>query len=248
MPVHLIILSDSHLFESPGKELFGVNTLNALRVLTGTIRQEGRFFDLLIACGDLSEDGRAESYRHFHRLSKGIARANIWLNGNHDDFSSIPVKLAPEYLHKEWHVGPWSLIFLDSTLPGKDEGYLEQDELDRLERFIRDHSEKFIFIFLHHQPVDVGSEFIDILGLQNKQAFWDIAGNHANVKAISFGHVHQLVDDNRHGISLFSNPSTAMQFKPHSRDLDFDEAAFAYRTVALNDDGSIEIQAIQIPG
>jgi len=246
MSYDILFLSDSHLFGSSGRELFEVNTCKALKDVVSAIGEQGLVFDLMIASGDISEDGSTRSYENFHELTKGMASDTIWMKGNHDNFSNIPENLKFKYIKEEKHMGSWSLIFLDSAVPGRDEGYLEKNELDRLSRFLLSHPDRFVVICLHHQPVDVGSEFIDKLGLQNKSAFWKVAGTKQNVMAIVFGHVHQELDRYHNNVRLISNPSTAIQFKPRSRELDFGEEYYCYRTFRLNDDGSIKVTTHRI--
>lgn len=247
MSYNILLLSDSHLFESTGKRLFEVNTYEALNCVVSAISKEVSVYNLMITSGDISEDGSKKSYENFHELTKGLAPEAIWMKGNHDNFSNIPDNLKIKYIHREWHQGPWSLIFLDSTIPGRDEGFLESEELDRLSLFLNRYPDRYVVICMHHQPVDVGSEFIDKLGLQNRAAFWKAIGSNRHVRAIVFGHVHQEADRYEHNIRLISNPSTAIQFKPQSRELDFDEKNYCYRTFRLNNDGSMELLTYRIP-
>jgi len=241
MVYDILLISDSHLFGSKERRLFDVNTYRALDKVAAAIRMEGSAFDLMIASGDISEDGSRESYENFHELTKDLASYTVWMKGNHDNFSNIPDLLKLKYIHGEWHLGTWSLLFLDSTIPGKDEGFIESEEMDRLSQFLARHPDRYVVICIHHQPVDVGSEFIDKLGLQNKAAFWKTVGSKQQVKAVVFGHVHQETDRYLHNIRLISNPSTAIQFKPRSRELDFDENKYGYRALRLIDDGSVEL-------
>jgi len=92
---------------------------------------------------------------------------------------------------------------------------------------------------MHHQPIDVGSQFIDELGLENKKVFWDIISRHQNIRGVIFGHVHQEYDEKFKGIRLISVPSTSMQFTPFSHELDYNSDIHGYRTITLNPDGSV---------
>ncbi len=246
MTINVLILTDSHLFGARDRELFGMNTFGALKKLSAHLNEGNHKYDLFVATGDLSEDGHPKAYADFHHLTRGLASSTIWMKGNHDRFSEIPDHLGKEYVHKEWHRDPWSLIFLDTSLNGRDEGKLSAGELARLESFLKQHKERHVMVYMHHQPVEVGAEFIDILGLQNKQEFWEITSPYKNIRSIIFGHVHQEYDKKVNGIQLLATPSTAMQFKPFSRELDFDLPTHGYRTLTLNEDGSIETNIFRI--
>jgi len=240
MSLRLLILSDSHLFRSRDKELFGVNTYSALRTTTNHIRNQQEHFDLMVALGDLSNDGSEQSYRDFHTLAGELADSVIWVKGNHDEFTGTPVFPWESCLRNEWHLNGWHLIFLDTALPGKDEGSLARNELERLSRFLATHSDGHILVFLHHQPVLVGSKFIDDLALENRDEFWKIMSAGTGIKAVIFGHVHQLVDQFYNNIRLISAPSASVQFKPNSDQVAFDELKHGYMTFTLSPDGQLE--------
>jgi len=242
----LLILSDSHLFGSRDQKLFGVNTFQSLQKLVSHIKDSEETYDLLVASGDLSEDGHTRGYADFHESTQGLAASNVWMKGNHDQFDNVPKELARNYIHKEWHMDPWNLIFLDTTLPGKDEGGLGENELYRLEAFLKRYSDGHVFIFMHHQPMDVGSNFIDVLGLVNKQDFWELTKPYQNIRGVLFGHIHQEIDTWFNGIRLLAPPSTSMQFKPFSKDLDFDLPTHGYRNLILNPDGSFKTEVARI--
>ncbi|MEN8227627.1 MAG: metallophosphoesterase [Bacteroidota bacterium] len=247
MSYNLLILSDSHLFKSRDQELFGVNTYGSLKKLSNHIKLTDGSYDLLVALGDLSEDGHTSAYEHFHDLTKELAASScIWIKGNHDQFDNVPGELAKNYIQSEWHMDPWSFIFLDTTINGKDEGELGEAELHRLDSFTKTYKERYILIFMHHQPIDVGSDFIDVLGLNDKQVFWESISNNRSIRGIVFGHIHQVFDGYVNGIRLLSMPATSMQFKPLSRELEFDKPFHGYRTITLGPDGSIDTKVDRI--
>ncbi len=240
MSIRILILSDSHLFKTEESELFHVNTHRSLKQLTSQIHREGDSFDLLVACGDLSEDGSTRSYEFFEKITGGLSGEVIWVPGNHDQFGNLTEIQRNQFFQNEWHSGRWSLIFLDTTVQGSDRGVLGAEEIDRLRRFILDHSSQNVWIFMHHHPLEVGSDFIDILGLKNGEDFWSAIEGYQNVKGMVFGHVHQVFEKKTRGKKCLSVPSTAMQFKPDSRELDFEDIPSGYRVLSLHPDGTTE--------
>lgn len=240
MPFQILILSDSHLFGSREQELFGVNTHDALERLSAHIRTLNQSIDLVVASGDLSEDGQPAAYEDFHSLTQGLGTSMVWMKGNHDQFDNVPDDLASKYIHQETHLDSWSLIFLDTAVKGKDEGLLGARELSRLEGFLERNRNKYVLIFMHHPPLAIGSDFIDELALQNKQVFWDLVTGFDNIKGIICGHVHQAFDLEFNGIRILSTPSTAVQFKPFSKKLTFDAPTLGWSTLTLDEEGSFD--------
>ena len=64
-PAMLVQLTDSHLFGEPDTAMLGVNTDASLRAVLRQIEADGKHPDLLLATGDLSQDGEAAAYRRF---------------------------------------------------------------------------------------------------------------------------------------------------------------------------------------
>jgi len=246
MQVRLLVLSDSHLFRSREEELFRVNTFSALKVTTDHIRARNREYDLLVALGDLAEDGSAEAYDHFHSLTRDLAGSTVWVRGNHDNFENLEEERLSTFYQSELHIGPWHLIFLDTVLEGRGEGRLDPSELERLEAFLQSYSGGHILIFMHHQPVLVGSAFIDQLGLQNRENFLKIVSGYQAVKGVVFGHVHQQLDIVHNGIRFLSMPSASMQFKPGSAKFDLGDPAHGYRTMILHPDGTMATTVVMV--
>ena len=61
-----------------------------------------------------------------------------------------------------------------------------------------------------------------------------------NVKAVSWGHVHQAFEATRGALKLFASPSTCVQFTPESQNFQVDHLMPGCRSYLLYPDGSIE--------
>ena len=145
-------------------------------------------------------------------------------------------------------LGKWLVLLLDSVVPFKVHGNLEQTELDYLERMLTDNPDKHLMIMLHHQPVLVGSEWIDQYILRNAEAFFAIVDRFPNVKAVVWGHVHQDFNSERNGVKLIATPSTCVQFKPNCDDFTVDTLMPGYRWFDLNDNGSFATGIERVTG
>ena len=142
--------------------------------------------------------------------------------------------------------GNWQLIFLDSTVPGAVHGHLREAELARLDVALQEQPERHALICLHHQPVPIGSTWLDELLLDNADALFAITDRHPQVRGILWGHVHQAFDATRHNVRLLASPSSCVQFKPGCVDFTVDDKPPGYRWLELSVDGRIETDVVYV--
>jgi Icc protein len=86
----------------------------------------------------------------------------------------------------------------------------------------------------------MGSRWLDTVGLAEPEAFWRVIDSHAHVRAVVWGHVHQVYDGQRGDVRLFATPSTGAQFLPKSDRYAVDTRPPAYRHFDLHPDGRID--------
>ena len=236
-PLRLLQITDCHLGNHPGEVLLGMNTDQSLYdVLDMVQAQEAP--DMLLATGDISNDGGAPSYERFtqiiHKYFPNTPFA--WLPGNHDDpLNMDQVTMLPIEAH--YRLGDWNLIFLDSRIPMEEGGELGYLELGRLDRELAKNKDKPAMIFMHHQPVPVGSEWLDGYVLKNAKAFFSVLDRHKNVRGVFWGHVHQEFESERKGVKLFATPSTCVQFAPNQKLFKVDRLMPGYRVIDLYANG-----------
>jgi len=91
---------------------------------------------------------------------------------------------------------------------------------------------------LHHQPVPIGSEWMDRYIVRNAQDFWHIVEPHQNVKIVLWGHVHQAFAEQYKHIALLATPSSCIQFTPNKDEFEVENSMPGYRWFELYDDGT----------
>jgi len=129
-------------------------------------------------------------------------------------------------------VDGWQFIMLDSYDPGHVGGRLTPNELARLDDALA-RSPKHAMVCLHHHPIFMGSRWLDTVGLTDPEAFWRVIDAHRHVRAVVWGHVHQVYDGQRGDVRLFATPSTGAQFLPKSDRYAVDTRPPAYRRFDL---------------
>lgn len=237
----IIQLSDSHLRQEADGELLGMNTQQSLDAVIALARKDAPQPDLVVASGDISQDGSEQSYRSFKARADVFQAPMRWLPGNHDERSAMAAVTADsDILEKVVRLGGWQLIFLDSLVAGRVYGSLSDAELKLLDDTLQNSAGVPTVVFLHHHPIDIQSRWLDAIGLKNRDVFFAVTDKYPHVKAIVWGHIHQELDQMRNGVRLLATPSTCVQFLPKSRDFAVDNAAPGYRWLKLFSDGRVE--------
>lgn len=246
----IIQISDCHLGPLTSEALLGLNTDESLHDVLALITEKETDFDYLVCTGDIASAGHETCYRRFIAIVRQyFAQPLAWLPGNHDSsaiMASVDLPYVPEARVVEQ--GNWLILLLDSVVPFKVHGNFEQGELDYLEQMLSANPDKHIMVMLHHQPVLVGSAWIDQYILRNADAFFAVIDRYPNVKAIVWGHVHQDFSSQRNGIPLIATPSTCVQFKPKCDDFTVDTLMPGYRWFDLNDNGTFATGVERVTG
>jgi 3',5'-cyclic-AMP phosphodiesterase len=239
--LQLVQLTDQHLFGDASRALRGVPTLPALRATLDAARADLAACDAILATGDLVQDD-AGGYAHFRREFAQLCKPVLCIPGNHDDVPAMRAALAapPFQCGGVYDAGHWRVILLDSTVAGETGGALSGDELRYLDAALTAAPTRHALVCLHHHPVNMGSRWLDTVGLANGPEFLAVLARHPQVRAVLFGHVHQTLDRVVNGVRLLATPSTCSQFKPQSDDFAIDNMPPAWRRLALHADGRID--------
>ena len=144
--------------------------------------------------------------------------------------------------------GNWVIVFLDSTIAGSDAGHLLESELQRLDSTLDETPNSHALVCLHHQPLPIGSRWLDSMAVDNPESFFSVIDRHPQVRGILWGHVHQRYESRRDNVKLIATPSTCVQFAPHSDEFTIDRIAPGYRWLRLHPDGEIETEVVRLEG
>lgn len=248
-PLVLVQLTDSHLFAEAEGHLLGMDTADSLRRVVDLVLEEQPCIDLLLASGDLSQDGSLESYERFAELIAPIDAPSRWFAGNHDEALVMQLACAgTERLQMVSDLGNWRLIALDSSIPGAVPGQLDAEQLELLEAALAGAGQRHVLLSFHHHPIAVGCSWLDPIGLRNPEALFAVVDRYPNLRCILWGHVHQEVDLLRNDVRLLASPSTCVQFAPGSEDFQVSNEAPGYRWLRLHADGELETGVSRVSG
>ncbi len=237
----MLQLTDCHLYADPSQCLLGLNTLSTLDHVISLAQQTIGTPDIVLATGDLVHDASDAGYTRLRSRLSEIGAPAYCLPGNHDKPGKMRLLLNQDNVHtiKSVQFKGWSLIFLDSTIPGETGGNLTEAQLTQLEDELSRHADKYTLICMHHQPVPVGSLWIDSIGLNNTESFMSVIDRHPQVKGILCGHIHQQFEAAHGTIRLMGTPSTCIQFIAGQDEFGIDACPPGFRWLGLSPSGEI---------
>ncbi len=237
---HLVQITDTHLFAEQGGRLLGLDTDASLLRVLDHVRLHDAAADLLLATGDIAQDGSLPAYQRFHERLTQLRKPALCLNGNHDLRQPLAQVTGCQAVTGccVRQLGNWSLIMLNSAVEHQVHGFLDAEQLSFLQQALAQAS-GHVLVALHHHPVPVGSRWLDEQVVENAADFWKIIDGSQRVRAVIFGHVHQVFEAERRGVRLMSAPSTCVQFAVGSEDFAVSTEAPGYRWLRLQPDGRL---------
>lgn len=237
----LVQFTDPHLFADLKGEMRGVNTYDSLRKVLAAARAKHWTPDAVLVTGDIAQDESRAGYHVFRDVFAPLDLPVLCLPGNHDDPGFMLDELKDPFIVLQNVVFEhWCIPLLSTYVHGTAAGELSEDSLQNLESMLAKNADKHCLVCLHHQPVAVGSKWLDGVGLRNSDAFFEVLDRYDNVRGVLWGHVHQEYEGSRNNVRLLGTPSTCRQFLPRSEKFALDDAPPGYRWLRLKADGSIE--------
>lgn len=246
--VQVVQLTDSHIFAAPDKRLLGLDTLASLHAVIDQILEEVTPIDLVLATGDITQDGEEPAYQRFIDAMTRLPAPCHWIPGNHDDAARMAELGAAHELNRAWvDIGAWRIVMLDSSVPGSVAGHLDEEQLARLDEALATAGERYLMVCLHHHPVAIGSAWMEPLGLDNSDQLFARLDADPRVRVVLWGHIHQTLDQQRGHIRLLASPSTCVQFAVGSADFATGAQPPGYRWLQLHGDGRVETAISRLP-
>lgn len=244
-------ITDTHLYANPAGRLLGLNTLDCLQQVVELARRNAP--QLVVATGDLAHDGSASAYQLLRKCLSHLQAPVYCLPGNHDESAALRHYMNDDgyYSTSSVTINGWQLVFLDSTVSGSDGGHLSRQELRMLDDALTRTANAPTLVWLHHQPVNMGSRWLDTMAIDNAQEFFAVVDRHPQIRGITWGHVHQSFDRQHKHARLLATPSTCIQFLPNSDDFAVEHTPPGFRWFELFSNGDLTTgveRLAEIPG
>ena len=236
MGLTVLQITDTHLLDSPGDTMHGVNTQNSLEAVLDQALAEVSP-DLVLATGDIAETPTETVYRRFHdTIASRYEGPCLCVPGNHDLRDPFDSILSLSH-HTE---AGWDIIGIDTHIEDRVEGYVSETELSRLESELAVATDNVVVVG-HHCPVAIGSPTFDAHRIVNGEELTGLLNAHDRVRAYVCGHIHQPLDAFAGDVRILAAPSTCYQYSPGKADsLIDDDSAPGYRWFELGDNGNLD--------
>lgn len=211
-------LSDPHV--RPRGELYqGVVDSNAaLREAIAHLHALDRRPDLVLVTGDLVDHGQPDEYAMARELLDTLAPPYLVIPGNHDDREALRAAFADHAylprtgpLHYVVEAPPLRLIGLDSCVPGRHHGHIDDAGLRWLADTLAAAPSTPTLVMLHHPPFRSGIPYMDPYRYLDPGPLAAVIAAHRQVEAVLCGHVHRLMLRRWAGTVVCACPSTVTE-------------------------------------
>jgi 3',5'-cyclic-AMP phosphodiesterase len=152
--------------------------------------------DAVVVTGDIADHGTDAEYAEAKAVLS-LPYPLIVGMGNHDErraFRRTLLGVPPEEagggpINSAHEIGGVTFAMCDSSIAGRDDGFLADETLDWLDATLRT-AVGPAFVCFHHPPVTVAQPFIDQIRMTGEDRLADVVRAHPRVIALLCGHAH----------------------------------------------------------
>lgn len=235
--IYIAQISDTHLFGDRNRKINGSNSYVNLRMVLNQIQHLSQKPNLIVVTGDLSQDCTFESYQHLANLLNDTNIKYYLLPGNHDDVNVLnrvfDYNWVQDNIDYFFDFSNWFFYVIDTSHYPEDGGRLSNKQFTNFDKSLNENKNKPTIVFMHHHPLEINSLWMDKMILKEKNEFNQIIKRNPEVKAVLFGHIHQVFEKLINSTFYGSAPSTSFQVLPNCEMFALERLAPGYRLIEL---------------
>ena len=203
-------LSDTHL--DGGQHRAG-RAAAALAYLNGLAAP----LDAILVTGDIADHGLPAEYEQARGILSSSAHPVFCCPGNHDDRAAFAAVMlgqdsaapAGAPVNQVHHAAGAVFALCDSTIPGRDDGYLAEETLGWLDDQLAGRPDVPAFVAFHHPPVRLHSPVADPIRQSGEHRLAGLLHRRPQVAAVLCGHAHTAATTVFAGRPLLAGPGVA---------------------------------------
>jgi Icc protein len=207
-----LVLSDLHLMR-PGETLWGLDPLKRFdQCLADAVRYHSDA-EFCVVTGDLCDVAAPAAYAALKTRLEKFPLKTFLLIGNHDRREAFRTVFGPDhcdgkgYIQSAHQAGGIRFLFLDTFKGGRTSaGIYCETRRGWLSEELAKAKGRPIFLFMHHPPFDIGHSLMDLIKLEEADAFHEILKGH-DVRHLFFGHAHRPMSGVWRGIPFAAPPA-----------------------------------------
>lgn len=185
-------ISDLHIGQDQGDG--GARALRRARDVIERLNGIQGDLDGVLVTGDLADHGLPEEYETVRELLASLRFPVATCPGNHDERQAFRATLLGQPhedgpVNRVYRIGGYTVAMADSSIPGRDDGYLDDDTLAWLDKVLAGTDGPALVCF-HHPPLRLGIPFVDGIRLAEPERVAEVVRAHDNVAAVLCGHAH----------------------------------------------------------
>ncbi|MEP9416574.1 metallophosphoesterase [Gordonia sp. VNQ95] len=163
---------------------------SALRYINA--RTDG--LDALLVTGDVADEGSPSEYVEAYRVLDSPLPMLITA-GNHDERGNFSAELvghrATTAINSSLLIDDVLLLSVDSSIPGRNDGYLDDDTLVWMAAQIEAApADTRVLVAFHHPPVTIGMTFMDTIRQTGEERLAELVVRYPNIVGFVCGHAH----------------------------------------------------------
>ena len=213
--------------------------------------------DLVVATGDLVNDGRADQYDILGQVLARLSMRLVVCPGNHDDRTELRRRFGhmPEgephqpadHVVEVSTAGPtYRVIVLDTTTPGEHGGRLEHEQLVWLDEQLTAAAEHPTVLLQHHPPFLAGIPWMDDVALADIRAELTVLERHAHLVAVLSGHYHRSISVGIGNAVAWCAPSSAVQIDLTAPDPVYTSEPPGFAVHDIDADGRVRTHVVAV--
>lgn len=247
--VRVVQITDLHILSDEDACLSGVKTYRSLSKVIDDIQSLSPKPGLVIASGDLTDDGNPKAYQLLRSLLLTLSCPVYVMAGNHDDTEIMLAELPGDNIFYQRQVDceNWRLLLVDSKLPGSSFGFISDEEFAWLNKSLSMGVDRPVLLAMHHTPLRLCAS--PSCQVKNAAAFYSKIKQFKQVKGLIAGHTHNAAEESFDRLRVMTTPSTMVQVthnqteacKNNNQFWDYHQADVSrhgYRVLDLHGDGS----------